>query len=173
MSPSLNYTLSILALLSTPLFYYEILNSTDRACHIAKQVFDDAITELGSLLLAPLQVLHLPPHLCRPCHLPHRARLHCAFCCHHSMTLTTTVSTTRCVVHPSCYPPPMTARQRSPRPMSWPPWRRCPAHPTSPRQEHPHQHEWALTVPQGVALAPTQAYSHWVGALTTMSTLSE
>jgi 14-3-3 protein epsilon len=30
-------------------FYYEILNSPDRACHLAKQAFDDAIAELDSL----------------------------------------------------------------------------------------------------------------------------
>ncbi|KAM0695048.1 hypothetical protein Q7P36_005404 [Cladosporium allicinum] len=30
-------------------FYYEILNSPDRACHLAKQAFDDAIVELDSL----------------------------------------------------------------------------------------------------------------------------
>ena len=29
--------------------YYEILNSPDRACHLAKQAFDDAIAELDSL----------------------------------------------------------------------------------------------------------------------------
>ncbi|KAF8577602.1 hypothetical protein K439DRAFT_1621965 [Ramaria rubella] len=56
MSPLPNYTLSVLALLSASLFYYEILNSADRACHIAKHALDDAIAELGSLLLAPLQV---------------------------------------------------------------------------------------------------------------------
>ncbi|KAF8574123.1 hypothetical protein K439DRAFT_872317 [Ramaria rubella] len=137
MLPSLNYTLSVLALLSTSLFYYEILNSADRACHIAKQAVDNAIAKLGSLLLAPLQVLHLPPHLCRPRHLPHRARLHRALCRHRLMTLTTTVSTVCCspchcpvpasllqtchVLHPSCHLPPMTAPCRSSRPASWPP----------------------------------------------------
>merc|ERR1712029_384460 len=30
-------------------FYHEILNSPDRACHLAKQAFDDAIAELDSL----------------------------------------------------------------------------------------------------------------------------
>lgn len=30
-------------------FYYEILSSPDRACHLAKQAFDDAIAELDSL----------------------------------------------------------------------------------------------------------------------------
>jgi len=30
-------------------FYYEILNSPDRACHLAKQAFDDAIAELDTL----------------------------------------------------------------------------------------------------------------------------
>jgi len=28
---------------------YEILNSPDRACHLAKQAFDDAIAELDTL----------------------------------------------------------------------------------------------------------------------------
>lgn len=31
------------------MFYYEILNSPDRACHLAKQAFDDAIAELDTL----------------------------------------------------------------------------------------------------------------------------
>jgi hypothetical protein len=30
-------------------FYYEILNSPDKACQIAKQAFDDAIAELDTL----------------------------------------------------------------------------------------------------------------------------
>ena len=30
-------------------FYYEILNSPDRACQLAKQAFDDAIAELDTL----------------------------------------------------------------------------------------------------------------------------
>ncbi|KAF8602987.1 14-3-3 protein [Ceratobasidium sp. AG-I] len=30
-------------------FYYEIINSPDRACHLAKQTFDDAIAELDTL----------------------------------------------------------------------------------------------------------------------------
>ncbi|KAG1729008.1 14-3-3 protein-domain-containing protein [Suillus lakei] len=30
-------------------FYYETLNSSDHACHLAKQAFDDAITELDTL----------------------------------------------------------------------------------------------------------------------------
>ncbi|KAJ6954570.1 hypothetical protein NC652_006109 [Populus alba x Populus x berolinensis] len=30
-------------------FYYENLNSPERACHLAKQAFDDAIAELDSL----------------------------------------------------------------------------------------------------------------------------
>jgi 14-3-3 protein epsilon len=30
-------------------FFYEILNSPDRACHLAKQAFDDAIAELDTL----------------------------------------------------------------------------------------------------------------------------
>ena len=30
-------------------FYYEILNSPDRACHLAKRAFDVAIAELDSL----------------------------------------------------------------------------------------------------------------------------
>ncbi|TKA82223.1 hypothetical protein B0A49_00408 [Cryomyces minteri] len=35
--------------LNFSVFYYEILNSPDRACHLAKQTFDDAIAELDSL----------------------------------------------------------------------------------------------------------------------------
>jgi len=35
--------------LNFSVFYYEILNSPDRACHIAKQAFDDAIAELDAL----------------------------------------------------------------------------------------------------------------------------
>ncbi|KAF8587648.1 14-3-3 protein, partial [Ramaria rubella] len=34
--------------LNFSVFYHEILNSPNRACHLAKQVFDDAISELGS-----------------------------------------------------------------------------------------------------------------------------
>lgn len=35
--------------LNFSVFYYEILSSPDRACHLAKQAFDDAIAELDSL----------------------------------------------------------------------------------------------------------------------------
>jgi 14-3-3 protein epsilon len=35
--------------LNFSVFYHEILNSPDRACHLAKQAFDDAITELDTL----------------------------------------------------------------------------------------------------------------------------
>jgi len=35
--------------LNFSVFYYEIINSPDRACHLAKQAFDDAIAELDSL----------------------------------------------------------------------------------------------------------------------------
>lgn len=35
--------------LNYSVFYYEILNSPDRACHLAKQAFDEAIAELDSL----------------------------------------------------------------------------------------------------------------------------
>lgn len=35
--------------LNFSVFYYEILNSPDRACHLAKQAFDDAMAELDSL----------------------------------------------------------------------------------------------------------------------------
>ncbi|OAY78231.1 14-3-3 protein 7 [Ananas comosus] len=35
--------------LNFSVFYYEILNSPERACHLAKQAFDEAITELSSL----------------------------------------------------------------------------------------------------------------------------
>jgi 14-3-3 protein epsilon len=35
--------------LNFSVFYYEILASPDKACHIAKQAFDDAIAELDTL----------------------------------------------------------------------------------------------------------------------------
>ncbi|CAL5348769.1 unnamed protein product [Camellia sinensis] len=35
--------------LNYSVFYYEILNSPERACHLAKQAFDEAIAELDSL----------------------------------------------------------------------------------------------------------------------------
>ena len=35
--------------LNFSVFYYEILSSPDRACHLAKQAFDDAIAELDTL----------------------------------------------------------------------------------------------------------------------------
>eukprot|EP00613_Pedinella_sp_CCMP2098_P031708 CAMPEP_0171726884 /NCGR_PEP_ID=MMETSP0991-20121206/25958_1 /TAXON_ID=483369 /ORGANISM="non described non described, Strain CCMP2098" /LENGTH=248 /DNA_ID=CAMNT_0012320505 /DNA_START=80 /DNA_END=826 /DNA_ORIENTATION=- len=35
--------------LNFSVFYYEILNSPDRACHLSKSAFDDAIAELDSL----------------------------------------------------------------------------------------------------------------------------
>merc|ERR1711918_195017 len=35
--------------LNFSVFYYEILNSPDRACHLAKLAFDDAIAELDTL----------------------------------------------------------------------------------------------------------------------------
>ncbi|OMJ22122.1 14-3-3-like protein F, partial [Smittium culicis] len=35
--------------LNFSVFYYEILNSPDRACHLAKQAFDDAIAALDTL----------------------------------------------------------------------------------------------------------------------------
>jgi len=35
--------------LNFSVFYYETLNSPDRACQLAKQAFDDAIAELDSL----------------------------------------------------------------------------------------------------------------------------
>jgi len=35
--------------LNFSVFYYEILNSPDRACHLAKPAFDDAIAELDTL----------------------------------------------------------------------------------------------------------------------------
>ncbi|KAF3627114.1 14-3-3 protein 8 [Capsicum annuum] len=35
--------------LNFSVFYYEIMNSPERACHLAKQVFDEAISELDSL----------------------------------------------------------------------------------------------------------------------------
>jgi len=35
--------------LNYSVFFYEILNAPDRACHLAKQAFDDAIAELDTL----------------------------------------------------------------------------------------------------------------------------
>ena len=35
--------------LNFSVFYYEIMNSPDRACQLAKQAFDDAIAELDTL----------------------------------------------------------------------------------------------------------------------------
>merc|ERR1712138_103667 len=35
--------------LNYSVFFYEILNSPERACHLAKQAFDDAIAELDML----------------------------------------------------------------------------------------------------------------------------
>merc|ERR1712023_462498 len=35
--------------LNFSVFYYEILNSPDRACHLVKLAFDDAIAELDTL----------------------------------------------------------------------------------------------------------------------------
>ncbi|PKI42766.1 hypothetical protein CRG98_036894 [Punica granatum] len=35
--------------LNFSVFYYEIMNSAERACHLAKQAFDEAISELDSL----------------------------------------------------------------------------------------------------------------------------
>ena len=35
--------------LNFSVFYFEILNSPDRACHLAKSAFDDAIAELDTL----------------------------------------------------------------------------------------------------------------------------
>ena len=37
--------------LNFSVFYYEILNSPDKACQLAKQAFDDAIAELDTLNL--------------------------------------------------------------------------------------------------------------------------
>jgi len=35
--------------LNFSVFYYEILNTPDRACHLAKKAFDEAIAELDTL----------------------------------------------------------------------------------------------------------------------------
>ena len=35
--------------LNFSVFYYEIMNSPQKACHLAKQAFDDAIAELDTL----------------------------------------------------------------------------------------------------------------------------
>lgn len=48
--PQLNFIVSRLGLaLNFSVFYYEILNSPDRACRLAKAAFDDAIAELDTL----------------------------------------------------------------------------------------------------------------------------
>src|SRR6201992_575762 len=39
--------------LNFSVFYYEILNSPDRACHLAKQSFDDAIAGMYSQQICP------------------------------------------------------------------------------------------------------------------------
>ena len=39
--------------LNFSVFYYEILNSPDQACHLAKQAFDDAIA--GELMTSSLE----------------------------------------------------------------------------------------------------------------------
>jgi hypothetical protein len=44
--------------LNFSVFYYEILNSPDQACHLAKQAFDDAIAG-KSLFLSPLMVTNI------------------------------------------------------------------------------------------------------------------
>ena len=36
-------------ILNFSVFYYEILNSPERACHLAKQAFDEAIAKLDAL----------------------------------------------------------------------------------------------------------------------------
>ena len=51
----LNFTINLFHILRLGLalnfsvFYYEILNSPDRACRLAKAAFDDAIAELDTL----------------------------------------------------------------------------------------------------------------------------
>ena len=44
--------------LNFSVFYYEILNSPDQACHLAKQAFDDAIAGTSPLGAAPCLVRH-------------------------------------------------------------------------------------------------------------------
>ena len=44
--------------LNFSVFYHKMLNSPDRACHLAKQAFDNAIAELDTLTL--LCRLHTP-----------------------------------------------------------------------------------------------------------------
>ena len=54
--------------LNFSVFYYEILNAPDQACHLAKQAFDDAIagefsdTSLPSLFPRKRNFLALEPH---------------------------------------------------------------------------------------------------------------
>ena len=49
--------------LNFSVFYYEILNSPDQACHLAKQAFDDAIA--GQSFKFPTQVPYLPYYRAR------------------------------------------------------------------------------------------------------------
>ncbi len=44
--------------LNFSVFYYEILNSPDQACHLAKQAFDDAIAGLGLSALSLTRADH-------------------------------------------------------------------------------------------------------------------
>ena len=46
---SVSYILRLGLALNFSVFYYEILNSPDRACRLAKAAFDDAIAELDTL----------------------------------------------------------------------------------------------------------------------------
>ncbi|KAF8213511.1 hypothetical protein K438DRAFT_1565094, partial [Mycena galopus ATCC 62051] len=51
---SLNFKFSI--------FYYEIFNSPDRACHLAKQAFNDAgLGDTGRLPHVHISLVHTPP----------------------------------------------------------------------------------------------------------------
>ena len=43
------YNNTYMLFFSVQVFYYEILNSPDRACRLAKAAFDDAIAELDTL----------------------------------------------------------------------------------------------------------------------------
>lgn len=55
--------------LNFSVFYYEILNAPDQACHLAKQAFDDAIAGATNLPGHPVQFPFPPPPLFTVTHL--------------------------------------------------------------------------------------------------------
>ena len=51
--------------LNFSVFYYEILNSPDQACHLAKLAFDDAIAGMSFFYSLPLLITYLTGHRTR------------------------------------------------------------------------------------------------------------